>query len=166
MGKRRILNPVAYAIEGASKLPRDQVQRIVVGNARSFTALRAGTATCEDFDHLTQAVLMADDLRRFRLASNHKATFATAIDALAAILTRSLARTCPGSTPHYIATGPELSAIELCIRVHRVQVEEVSVREMESAVTRLQAQWMQRRRSSAQAALRPLENRSHGDQAA
>lgn len=152
MRVRTLRNPIAHAIEGAAKLPLDQRKRIIDGNARAFIALRAGRATREDFDHLTQAALMADDLRRFRLAPDHKATFAAAIDALAGVLSRSALRTPPGSTPRYVATGPELGAIELALFVHAVQVREVSVREMEICVRRLQAQWVQQRRGQRELA--------------
>ena len=137
-------------MEGASKLPADQRKKIIDGNARAFTALRAGRATREDFDHLTQAALMADGLRKFRLANDHKATFAAAIDALAAILARAVGRAPPRSTLRYVATGPELGAIELALFVHSIQVREVSVREMEISVRKLQRQWVHQRRDIRQ----------------
>jgi hypothetical protein len=150
--RQTLCDPVSYAIEGASKLPSEQAERIIVSNARAFTALRIGAATRDDFDKLTQAALMADDLRRFKLAREHKATFAAAIDALTAILTRSISLTAHGSTPRYVATGPELNAIELALLVHSVQVRAVSVREMESSVRKLHGQWLQQRRTSRQPA--------------
>ncbi|NNM65941.1 MAG: hypothetical protein HKL99_15275 [Burkholderiales bacterium] len=144
MSRPILLNPVAYAIEGACKLPPEQRAAIVAGNTAALTALREGHATRDQFDRLTQALLIADELRAHGLARDHADTFATAIDALAAILAR-MERT----GGRYVARGPELTAIDDAVFVHSVQIENVALSEMERAQRRLGAQWRQQRRATA-----------------
>ncbi len=139
-----LLNPVAYAIEGASKLPPEQRAGILAGNAMALAALRKGDATRDQFDRLTQAILIADELRAFGLASDHADTFAKAIDALAAILARTEL-----TAGRYVARGPELTAIDDAVFVHSVQIEHVALSEMERAQGRLSSQWQQQKRAAA-----------------
>ena len=144
MSRHVLLNPVAYAIEGAGKLPPEQRAAIVAGNTAALTALREGHATRDQFDRLTQALLIADDLRAHGLARDHADTFVKAIDALAAILART-----DKTAGRYIARGPELTAIDDAVFVHSVQIEHAALSEMESAQRRLGAQWRQQRRATA-----------------
>ncbi len=144
MNRRVLLNPIAYAIEGAGKLPAEQRAAIVAGNLAALTALREGHATRDQFDRLTQALLIADELRAHGLARDHTDTFAAAIDALAAVLART-----ERTGGRYIARGPELTAIDDAVFVHSVQIEHVALSEMERAQRRLGAQWRQQRRATA-----------------
>lgn len=144
MKRHVLLNPVAYAIEGARKLPPEQRAAIVAGNAAALTALREGNATPEQFDRLTQAILIADELRAHGLARDHADTFAKAIDALAAILARK-----EKTAGRYVARGPELTAIDDAVFVHSVQVEHVALSEMEHAHRKLSAKWRQQKKSTA-----------------
>lgn len=130
-------NTLAIAAEGARVAPN--AAEIISNNKMLFGALRSGQMREKAaFDRLTKAILIAENLREFPLAREHGATFEAAFDALVQIANRRQAK----SLDHYVATGPELDAIELALDVHAVQVQAASLSEMEHAHARLIAQQM------------------------
>ena len=126
-------DPISIAMRGAALAPnRDE---LIAENRQLLDRLRTGQLREKrDFDRLAKAVLIADELRRFSLATDHQRTFEAAFDALVAVSRRKAGRS------HYIARGPELEALSLALDVHAVQLQHAAMREIEEAQRRVLAQ--------------------------
>ena len=128
-------NTIAIAIEGACVTPH---ARAIMGrNAELFDLLRRGAMRDKlDFDRLTKAILIAENLREFPLAREHGETFERAFDALRSI---DSARRERGSD-RFVGTAEQLDAIRVALLVHQQQLRAASASEIDAAETRLRAQ--------------------------
>lgn len=133
--RRRIINPMAVAAEGAALLPAAQRATLRQNNRAALDALRRGAATHRDIARLSLALLMADTLARIAplARANRARELQAGIDALADITRREAER------GRYIATGPELGAVGDALLVHHAQVDAATVLEWETAHRKVDA---------------------------
>ena len=133
----KTVNTIGIAIEGACVTPR--ARAIMVRNADLFDLLRRGAMRDKpDFDRLTKAILIAENLREFPLAREHGETFEQAFDALRGVADARQAR----GSDRFVATAQQLDAIRVALLVHKQQLIAASASEIEAAEKRLRAQQM------------------------
>lgn len=133
--RRRILNPLAVASEGAARLPQPDIDRVRRVNADALEQLRTGSAGDQAMAKLSYALLLADKLARIGplARANRDKELQAGADALTAITLREQ------RIGRAVATGPELEALRDALAVHQVQIAHCTRLEYEKADAAIQA---------------------------
>lgn len=132
--QRRVLtNPVALATRGASLLPAHEVAGIIQPAVDALDALRQRRALPDDWAYLASALGCAHAIEQQGVVRGLMEQLQGIDDALIAIEQRATA--CgQWASPTLYAT--EIEAIRLLIDVHRFQLQNLSHREFNAALSR------------------------------
>lgn len=109
--------------EGGSIITRTRIK-----NHISIEALRKGQAERDDISTLIEAFNVTEALARMEIGHEYKTEIRAAQDAVFALCVRATQR------GKFIATGPELVAINLGMEIHDAQLDICTIKEMEQAL--------------------------------
>jgi hypothetical protein len=124
------LNPVAYAVEGAKRLVDEHPQYVTelkIKNHAAMLALTRGEATKRDMDCLIQMYNIMDAFRLLGIGGIEKEIHTTG-QSISSIARRE----------KFLATGPEITAINTLMDYHDELFEHITVRQLELAVREIQ----------------------------
>jgi hypothetical protein len=120
------LNPVAYAVEGAKLLAEEHpsyVTELKIKNHAAMLSLTRGEATKRDMDCLIQMYNIMDAFRMLGIGGIEKEIHTTG-QSISSIARRA----------KFLATGPEITAINTLMDYHDELIEHITVRQLEMAV--------------------------------
>lgn len=120
------VNPLAYTIEGARLLAEEHpkyVTELKIKNHAAMLALTRGEATRQDMDCLIQMYNIMDAFRVLGIGGIEQEIHTTG-QSISNIARR----------PKFIATGPEITAINTLMDYHDELLEHITVRQLELAV--------------------------------
>lgn len=126
--------PMQIATRRASTLAAADVEALYAPMRDAFNAFRQGLGNNFHWRNLVDAINVGTELAAsHQIASDHKATFATAEAALVAVAHRK----AEGGS--WTLKGPEIAALDLVAQVHRAQLLHCSHGELGQAVTTVTA---------------------------
>lgn len=102
---------------------------IRIKNHVAIDQLRKGEATKEDIDIIIGAFNMMEGFGRMGIGTDWAEEIRLGQDALLAIARRGVRRDM-----RFVATGPELTAINLAMEIHDAQLDVCTVRQLEQAL--------------------------------
>lgn len=111
------LDPIGHSICGAALFMLEQRKQILAGPERGFNLLRQGCAKNEDWNEVSQALSVAEQLCKLSIGNNLLPKIEDAMTALSAVAVRMLQKN--GPTTCYAA---ELSTIREGIDLYAIQV--------------------------------------------
>jgi hypothetical protein len=120
------VNPVAYAVEGSKLLSEEHPQYLTelkIKNHAAMLALTRGEANKQDMDCLIQMYNIMDAFRILGIGGIEREIHTTG-QSISSIASR----------PKFIATGPELTAINTLMDYHDELFDHITVRQLEMAV--------------------------------
>lgn len=100
-----------------------------IRNHDAMNNLRLGAATRRDIDAIIDAVNITEALANRGIGEDWKPEIREGQDAVLALARRGVA-----NNYHFIARGPELTALNLIMSVHDAQLETVTVKQLETAM--------------------------------
>lgn len=121
-----LLNPLAYSIEGARLLAQEHPQYVTelkIKNHAAMLALTRGEATKRDMDCLIQMYNIMDAFRMLGIGGIEQEIHVTG-RSISSIARRQ----------KFLATGPEITAINTLMDYHDELIEHITVRQLEMAV--------------------------------
>ena len=124
------LNPVAYAVEGAKLLAEEHptyVTELKIKNHAAMLSLTRGEATRKDMDCLIQMYNIMDAFRVLGIGGIEQEIHKTG-QSISSIARRT----------KFLATGPEITAINTLMDYHDELIEHITVRQLEMAVKEIQ----------------------------
>jgi hypothetical protein len=124
--KQVFLNPVAYAVEGSKLLAEEHpryVTELKIKNHAAMLALTRGEATKRDMDCLIQMYNIMDAFRLLGIGGIEQEIHKTG-QSISSIARRT----------KFLATGPEITAINTLMDYHDELLEHITVRQLELAV--------------------------------
>lgn len=128
--KQVFVNPVAYAVEGAKLLAEEHpsyVTELKIKNHAAMLALTRGEATKRDMDCLIQMYNIMDAFRVLGIGGIEQEIHTTG-QSISSIARRN----------KFLATGPEITAINTLMDYHDELIEHITVRQLELAVKEIQ----------------------------
>jgi len=128
--KQVFLNPVAYAVEGAKLLAEEHpsyVTDLKIKNHAAMLSLTRGEATKRDMDCLIQMYNIMDAFRVLGIGGIEQEIHKTG-QSISSIAGRA----------KFLATGPEITAINTLMDYHDELIEHITVRQLELAVKEIQ----------------------------
>ena len=120
------VNPLAYTIEGAKLIAEEHpkyVTELKIKNHAAMLALTRGEATKRDMDCLIQMYNIMDAFRMLGIGGIEQEIHKTG-QSISSIASR----------PKFLATGPEITAINTLMDYHDELFEHITVRQLELAV--------------------------------
>jgi hypothetical protein len=120
------VNPLAYTIEGAKLIAEEHpkyVTELKIKNHAAMLALTRGEATRQDMDCLIQMYNIMDAFRMLGIGGIEQEIHKTG-QSISSIASR----------PKFLATGPEITAINTLMDYHDELFEHITVRQLELAV--------------------------------
>ncbi len=100
-----------------------------IRNHDAINNLRLGAATRRDIDALIDAANITEALANRGIGEDWKPEIREGQDAILALARRGVSNNF-----HFVARGPELTALNLLIEVHDAQLETVTVKQLETAM--------------------------------
>jgi hypothetical protein len=100
-----------------------------IRNHDAMNNLRLGTATCRDIDAIIDAVNITEALANRGVGADWKTEVRAGQDAVLALARRGVANDF-----HFIARGPELTALNTLMEIHDAQLEAITVKLLETAM--------------------------------
>lgn len=127
-----VADPVEHAIARAGLLHRRQRLDLALPTQASLQAMRTGTGRWPEWRNLADALNVAEALSQDGIASDRLDEIRTAQHALAALHQRVEA-----GGP-WTLRGPELTALQLAVELHGIQLKLASQGEVANAIERVQ----------------------------
>lgn len=127
--KGMLVNPVDWAIAGATLMPAEQKEKAMSTTQAGFDALRRGVATPHHWNCVSQALNVSEQLCKMNIGNNLLSEIHAGMAALDAIAHRMLTRKT--STPLYAA---ELDALAWAVAFHKSQIDLCTQAEFSRAV--------------------------------
>lgn len=124
-------NPLDYVLEGV-RPPNphsNEVAALHVANHTAAHQLSRGQATTEDMKFLVTMSNMTEAMWCQGIGKEYESELKAGQDALVSVCTRGK------DSGRYVATGPELTAINQLIELHDAQFETISVSELMKATS-------------------------------
>jgi len=121
-----LLNPLAYTVEGARLLAEEHptyITELKIKNHAAMLALTRGEATRQDMDCLIQMYNIMDAFRMLGIGGIEKEIHTTG-QSISSIARRN----------KFLATGPEITAINGLMDYHDELFEHITVKQLEMAV--------------------------------
>lgn len=100
-----------------------------IKNHAALASITQGKATRDDIDILISAVNVTEALARHGMGKDWSTEIRAAQDALLTMAKRGLEK-----GDKFLFTGPELTAVNLCMEIHDVQLDTCTVGELEKAL--------------------------------
>lgn len=111
----------------------DGLLTLRIRNHDALATLAAGKATRADLDVIIAALNVAEALIMQDVGDQYLQQLRDGQDAIADLAARGLQR------PAFLATGPQLTAINWAMELHDAQLEVITVAQLERAVRKVQA---------------------------
>lgn len=130
-----ILNPIAWVIEGTQRVLEhsgNTVLSLKIRNHAAMTALVRGKATKQDINLLINMINVCEALYRMGIGAEYSDVMHDGLAALAAVGTRGK------DTNKFILWAAEMAALNDVMELHDAQIDVVTVRDLEKAITLVQ----------------------------
>lgn len=123
------LDPIGWVMSGI--MPFTRVAEGVdlrIKNHYALNQARLGQATKADIDILIAALNMTEALARLKLGNDWEQEIGAGLEALYSVAKRGK------DSGRFIMTGPEMTAINLCMEIHDAQLDACTVKDIENAM--------------------------------
>lgn len=129
-----IVDTMAHVRQSLSPVTElDGLLTLRIRNHDALATLAAGKATRGDLDVIIAALNVAEALIMQDVGDQYLQQLRDGQDAIADLAARGLQR------PAFLATGPQLTAINWAMELHDAQLEVITVAQLERAVRKVQA---------------------------
>lgn len=123
--------PLEIAMNRAALLLPQEQEAVFKPTREAFEQFRLGHGNQDRCAQLVDAMKISAELARRQIASDHKRTFAEALEVLADVIKRQ------ASTGSWTLRGSEIGSLELAVLVHHVQLQACSRGELSMSVSRV-----------------------------
>lgn len=125
------MNPMAYVIEGMTPVAVDNTYMVnlKIKNHGCMTALTTGVATRDDIEVLIMMANMCEAMYRMGFGIEYADVVKDGLDALLEVARRG------APTKHFVLKSAEMLAVNSLLELHDAQLDVVTIRDMEKAIT-------------------------------
>lgn len=139
--KPTLVNPVGYVIESLKPVTFHESYLIdlKIKNSEAMVALLRGNATHDDLDILVAMSNVTEALYQLGFGEDYKDVAIDGREAILKIVYRAVEH------KRFIPTGPEVQALNRLMELHDAQMDVITIKDMERALTYARSQLEQRR---------------------
>ena len=130
---RRLVNPLALAVQQATKLTAAEVSQQMGPCRLAFDALRQGRATLRQWQIMAATLTIAASIEKLGVVKGLAGLLAEVDEVLDAIEGRAVQGLTAGGWRAPVLRGEEIRQLQEFLRVHQFQLEQLSYREYRQA---------------------------------